>query len=64
MYYRGERSATADECECRYLLTTVGEFGQLALEEVDVGLEAVSGPHLDKEEVMVVGPRVHSPVLF
>jgi len=25
-----------DECECRDLLTTVGDFDQLALEEVDV----------------------------
>ena len=29
-------------------------FGQLALEEVDVGLEVVSGYHLEGEEVMVV----------
>jgi len=26
-------------------------FGQLALEEVDVGLEAVPEPYLDREEV-------------
>ena len=38
----------ADECECIYLLTIIGNLGQLTLE----GLEAVSGPHLNGEEVM------------
>jgi len=40
-----------DECECRYHLTTVGDFNQLALKE-DIGLEAVSRAHLDGEKVM------------
>ena len=44
----------ADECECGYLLTTVRDFVQLTLEEVDVGLEAVSGSHLDGKEVMAI----------
>jgi len=31
-----------DEHECRYLLTTVGDLGELVLKEVNVRLEAVS----------------------
>jgi len=27
---------TADECECRHVITAVGDFGELALEEADV----------------------------
>jgi len=42
----------ADKCKCKYLLIRVRDFGQLALEEVDIGLVAVSRPHLDREEVM------------
>ena len=42
----------ADECECRYLLIIVRDFGQLALKEVDIGLEAIPRLHLDREEVM------------
>jgi len=42
-----------DECECRYFLNTVGDFGPLALKEVYVGLEVVPEPHLDGEEVIV-----------
>ena len=42
-----------DECECRYLLSTVGDFDKLALKEVYVGLEVVPEPHLDGEEVII-----------
>ena len=42
----------ANECECRYLLTIVEDFGQLALKEVDIGLEAVPEPHLDRDELI------------
>jgi len=43
-----------DECERRDLFTTIRDFGKLALKEVDVGFEAVSLPHLNREEVMVI----------
>jgi len=33
-------------------LTTVGDHGELVLKEDDVGLEAVSRPHPDREEVV------------
>ena len=42
----------ADECACRYLLTTVGDLVELALEEIDVGFEAISRPYLDREKVV------------
>ena len=38
--------------ECEYLLTTVRDFRQLTLEEVDVGFEAISESHIDGEKVM------------
>ena len=44
----------ADECECRDVLTTVGDLDQLALEVADVRFEAITLPHLDGEEVMIV----------
>ena len=42
----------ADKCECCYLLTTVGDLGELALEEIDVGFEAISWPQLDREKLV------------
>ena len=36
------------------VLTTIRDFGELALEEADVRLEAVTLPHHDREEMMVV----------
>ena len=41
-----------DECEYRYLLTTIEDHSELALEEINVGFEVVSLPHLDGEEVV------------
>ena len=41
-----------DEHECRYLLTIVGDLGELVLKEVNVRLEAVSQPHPDGEGVV------------
>ena len=45
---------STDEYKCRYILTTVGGLGKLTLEVADVGLETVTMPHLDGEEMMVV----------
>ena len=45
---------STDECECRYILNTDGNIGKLALEVADVGLEAVTQLHLDREEVLIV----------
>ena len=45
---------SADLCECRGVLTAVGNFGEMALEEASVGFEAITLPHFDKEEVLVV----------
>ena len=42
----------ADECECRYFFTAIGDLGELVLKEVDVGFEAISWPHFDGDEVM------------
>ena len=44
----------ADECECRDILTFEENFGQLALEVTNVGLEAIILPHFDGEKVVVV----------
>ena len=44
----------ADECKYRYILTAVENLGNLALEVVDVGLEAVILLHFDYEKVVVV----------
>jgi len=41
----------ADKRKCKHL-TTIGDLGKLALEEVDVGFEAISRPHPDREEMM------------
>ena len=43
-----------NKCECRDVLTAVGELGELAFGEIDVRFEVVVLPHLDGEEVMVV----------
>jgi len=45
---------STDERECIYILTAVGNFGQLALKVADVGLEAVTLPYFDREKVVVV----------
>ena len=42
-----------DECEGGYFLPTVG-FDELILKEIEVRLEAISFPHSDREEVVVV----------
>jgi len=39
---------STNERECRYLLTTVGDLGELVLKEVDIGLEVVSQPHPER----------------
>ena len=44
----------ADEHECRYIFPAVGNLGELLLEVADVGLETVTLPHFDGEEVVVV----------
>ena len=41
-----------DEHECRNVLTAVGDFDELALKEADVGLEDITLPHLNGEEMM------------
>jgi len=46
-----------DECVCRYFLTAIEDLGELILEEVDVGFEAISWPHFDGEEVMATPLR-------
>ena len=43
-----------DECERRDLFTAIRDFDKWALKEVDVRFEAVSLPHLDREEMMVI----------
>ena len=45
---------SADECECRNILTAVGNFDQLALEVTNIGLEAIALPHFDGKNVVVV----------
>ena len=36
------------------VLTTIGDFGKLALEVDDVRFEVITLPHLDGEKIMVV----------
>ena len=43
-----------DECECREILTAVENFSQLVLKVADIELEAITLPHFDGEEVVVV----------
>jgi len=45
---------SADERECRDILTAVENFGHLDLEVAGVGLEIVTLPHFDGEEVVIV----------
>ena len=47
-----------DKCECRDVLTVVGDLDQLALEVADVGFEIVTLSHLDGEKVMIVSLRL------
>jgi len=42
---------SADERECRDLLTAIEDFDELDLEEANVRFETVALPHLDGEEV-------------
>ena len=42
----------AEECECRDVLTAVGDLGQLALEVADVRFEVVTLSHLDDEKMV------------
>ena len=42
----------ADKRKYRYFLPVAGDFGKLALEEVDIRFEAISWPYFDREEVM------------
>jgi len=44
----------ADECDCKDVLTAVGDLGQLALEVANVRFKVVTLPHLDGEKVVVV----------
>ena len=44
----------ADECECRDVLTTVRDLGQLALKIADVRFEVVALPHFDSEKMVIV----------
>jgi len=53
---------STDERE-RRCLTTVGDLGELILEEVDVGLEAVFRSHPDEEEVVTTLGFLASGVL-
>ena len=41
----------ADKRERRYL-TAIGDFGKLALEELDVGFESIPRPHFGREGVV------------
>jgi len=53
MFVQGVRDLqSADECECRDVLT--GDLGELALEVADARFEAVALPHLNGEKVVVV----------
>ena len=44
----------ADKCKGDNFLPTVGDFGELILEVIDVRLKAVSLPHSDREKVVTV----------
>ena len=43
-----------DESERRDILNAVGNFGKLAMEVVDVGLEIVILPYFDEEKMVIV----------
>ena len=42
---------STDKHDHRYLLTAMGGLGELSLEEIDVGFEAISWLHFDGEVV-------------
>ena len=50
----GSQKFAADECECRDILTTVGNFNQLALKVADIGLKDVALTYFGGEKVVVV----------
>jgi len=55
MFIEGVRDLQpADECEGGYVLTTVRDLGQLALEVTHVRFEVAALPHLDSKKVVVV----------
>ena len=54
MLIQGERNLPANECECRDILTIVGNFDQLALKIADIGVKDVALPHFDREKVVDV----------
>ena len=59
MFAQGVRDLQlADERECRDVLTTAGDLGELALEEADVGFEVVTLPHLDNKKPVVVSLKL------
>ena len=43
-----------DERECRYIFTAVENLGKLVLEVADIGLEVITLPYFDGEEVVVL----------
>jgi len=43
-----------DECECRYIFTAVGNFGELVLKVADVRVEAAILSYFDGEEVVIL----------
>ena len=44
----------ANECVCTDILSAIGNLDKLALEVTDVGLESITLPHLNEEEMMVI----------
>jgi len=55
MFVHGVRDLQpVNECECRDILTAVGDLSQLVLQVADVGFEAISLPHHDIEKVVIV----------
>jgi len=47
MFVHGVRDLQlADECQCRDILTEVGDLGHLALKVADIGFEVVAISHL------------------
>jgi len=55
MFVQGVRNLQpADECECRDVLTAIGDLGLFALKVANVGFDVVALPHLNSENVVVV----------
>ena len=52
LYKRVSNLQPADECECIYFLTAIGDLGELVLKKVDVKFEAIFCSYFDREEVM------------